>query len=722
MRAYLRAYSAVIVAALLAAIVFLLAPAIIAAVGERLSAAGSVQVLGHAGAFVWALRIALLAVVAVVTLVSHSQAQVAVAEEVLRTEGDGGEMEIYEGFVEDVGVHPAVARSVIEASSQMSDADRSLDFHRANIPNFAAELGYRLGIDPKTREAMREFFLTNQDKDTRRSFSTSMRLVMEEGRIEQTQDTNAEVEPIVSPDAERFPEKELVDAPMIFDAWDGLVDEDERTERDDCFRTQDDSSVLDLHDSVLDKEDIGSTESDDGWLNETVSPENASDLAGIAEYHDDEIDEDDAEYHDAVEDRDEDRSEADSFYALGQEILEPADELPTENLSEDEIFEQVTSDPNISALAQGILMTRRLPKMDDLRYLYSIYGSEHPSLIVEFRAPSITHKEQMGDAVRPLFNHAGVWRHRSSVWVCDLGDRPAQEDDLSAVIWIPVGVTHLGDPADRVAWKLVPVSSGGTETFYVAATEMPLVSARIEWILGNVYEDMEILDDGDPKTFFIPSLQTTIDLKTSEAATHGDHDIFGDETEPRGPEAPALCGLSIFSDGGRALFSSRLGIEEISHPDWLAVFSLTAVLCMRTEPVDSKELLGQWATPDSPRGKQLISMLQSIYGDSLVGDSKGWVLANVRVDLFWLDDILTRGGNESIVRRYFLKDFEVDALEWILNLSSMDPRTRTVDLVQMEQLLRSTLSQTVEILRVGAEPELVEKLDAISSLIGKDDS
>ncbi len=719
---YLRAYGTLAIAVALALAGFLLSPAIVSAVAGQLPAVDSAAVTGRAGLFVWVLRLLLIVVAGTIAWLALQEGRSVLDEAAMWERGNDGDIEVYQGFVEEVGVHPVVARSVVEAASRMNEEDRALDFHRANIPNFAAELGYRLGIDPKTREAMREFFEANQDKDTRRSFSTSMRFIMEGERIEQSHDTNAEVEPVSRFQPQDSEEKEFECAPMIFDAWDEPADEDASTDGDDlvlegaAMRQREDSGPSEpvhenepdreAHDEDLSEDTHPGVQVDSGF--DPGEAESSSESEQVRAEESIWIDEDQTEDEDG-------RCRDDSFA-----IYEPEPVEPVEALDDDEIFAAVSEDPNIAALSQAILLTRRLPKFENIRYLYGIHGSDNPSLVVEFRTASITHKEQMGPMVKPLFNHAGVRRHCSPIWVCDLGDRPAREDDLSAVIWIPVGVVHLGDPSDRCAWKLIPVPSGGSQTFYALASDMPLAAARLEWVLGTVYDDMEILEDGNPKTFFIPSLQTTIDLMVTDARTHDDYDIYGDEAEPAGPDAPVLCNLSILADGGRRLFSSRLGIEEMSHPDWLAVFSLTATLCMRSEPVDSKELLGQWATPTSARGQQLISMLETIFGECFTGSPDGWVLSNVRFDLFWLDDLLKGGARESILRNYFIKDFEPDSLEWILNLGSMDPRTRTGDFIQMEQLLRGVLAQAVDILRDGADTELAGKLDAACKMIGKD--
>jgi hypothetical protein len=182
--------------------------------------------------------------------------------------------------------------------------------------------------------------------------------------------------------------------------------------------------------------------------------------------------------------------------------------------------------------------------------------------------------------------------------------------------------------------------------------------------------------------------------------------------------------VSIFSDGGRKWFSSRLGVDEIEHPDWLAVFTLFITLCMRTEPITSKDLLGQWATPESGRGKQLIEMVKKIFGDRFKGDSEGWALSNVRLDLFWLEDYLKDDFPSEAwtdaVRDFFVRKFEVGSLDWILNLGSMDPKTRTSDLIQMEKLLRYVLSEAVDLIGPDAEGELAVKLDSIAKIIGKE--
>ena len=66
----------------------------------------------------------------------------------------------------------------------------------ADFPNFASELGYTFDIDLKASETMKEFFETNRDNNTRRSFHTVSRLTIEAGRVEYVDAASAEVEPI----------------------------------------------------------------------------------------------------------------------------------------------------------------------------------------------------------------------------------------------------------------------------------------------------------------------------------------------------------------------------------------------------------------------------------------------------------------------------------------------------------------------------------------------
>jgi len=96
----------------------------------------------------------------------------------------------------DSGIDPAIAHRVVSTSMEMKPSERTRDWEQANQPNFSAELSQSLGVDRETRKMMRDFFLANVDeRDSRRSFSTSTQISIENDRIQKSHMIDGVVEP-----------------------------------------------------------------------------------------------------------------------------------------------------------------------------------------------------------------------------------------------------------------------------------------------------------------------------------------------------------------------------------------------------------------------------------------------------------------------------------------------------------------------------------------------
>jgi hypothetical protein len=142
------------------------------------------------------------------------------------------------------------------------------------------------------------------------------------------------------------------------------------------------------------------------------------------------------------------------------------------------------------------------------------------------------------------------------------------------------------------------------------------------------------------------------------------------------------------------------------------------LLIMRVEPVSATELLGQWATSDSTRGKELLDMLKMLFGSSLSNEDDEWVLANVRLDIFWLEEALHEKHTDDL-RSFFVAKFDPASLDVLLSLTAMDPRMRISESLLLEQKILKVLSDSVDALSPFAEGVLSEKLALIESKIKK---
>lgn len=755
---YVRIYGNIILVVLLAALGVVLAPTVVSAIVGYLPGAMPREVEAHSPLITAIIRIAIMGLAGMVVRILVRERRGALHEWALGE--THGEIELYRSFVGDVGVEPSLTRQVIELNSQLREIDRVGDFHRANQPNFAAELGYQLGVNSDTRRMMQEFF-AGADPEARRSFSTSTHVTIEGGRIEQTYDTAAQVEPV-----SRYAPKDPGNDPnwrgevtpvelhaKIFGKWDDSFASVLPTE--DVDATSGNSDVIErrggwdiddfdfelavLRTSIADvpvghqepfdlvaetvKGDAGSSVGES--VLEADEPEHADMSADATETG---VEEDAGEVFElpVYEDADIDGGEEDDRGVLSEDEFENEAErvIGAQDVfsDDDEIFAQVEGDPVISGLIKAIGLTRRLPKPDKLRYLFAFYGSEVETLVGEFNEPSITHIEQIGSRVEPLYRYAGIQRHQAAAWVIELSGTSEREDDLSAIVWIPVGIAPLGDTRDRRAWKLFPVPSGSSATFFVLRSQAPLIAARLEWILGNLYEDLQIEKGDKTVQYFLPSLGVVIDLVATGELSHGDNDIHGDDDPVGGPTRHIPHNVSLLGDGAREWLSDQLGTQQVGITDWLGLVHMMTTLLMHVEPVTSKELLGQWATAESSRGKELIAMLHTVFGDSFTGCDDGWLLSNVRLDLFWLEELLAEADDEvsrATLADFFTRKFHPEILQWLPNLGAMDPRMRSGDAVRLEKLVRQVLTGATTLLSPSATGVLLEHLEAISSVMGK---
>ena len=98
----------------------------------------------------------------------------------------------------DSGIDPVIAHRVVSASMEMEPSERTKDWEQANQPNFSAEIAQSLSVDRETRKMMRDFFVTNsEEKDARKSFSTSTQISIENDRIQKSHVVDGVVEPLL---------------------------------------------------------------------------------------------------------------------------------------------------------------------------------------------------------------------------------------------------------------------------------------------------------------------------------------------------------------------------------------------------------------------------------------------------------------------------------------------------------------------------------------------
>ncbi|MHB1731852.1 MAG: hypothetical protein ACYCU8_00090 [Ferrimicrobium acidiphilum] len=99
----------------------------------------------------------------------------------------------------DSGIDPVIAHRVVSASMEMEPNERTKDWEQANQPNFSAEIAQSLSVDRETRKMMRDFFVTNsEEKDARKSFSTSTQISIENDRIQKSHVVDGVVEPLLN--------------------------------------------------------------------------------------------------------------------------------------------------------------------------------------------------------------------------------------------------------------------------------------------------------------------------------------------------------------------------------------------------------------------------------------------------------------------------------------------------------------------------------------------
>ncbi len=743
---HVRAYAPLALVALVALVAGVLVPGLV------IRASGTV---GHrftqhdAGLVTLGVR-AVLALVAAGTLwLIWSERRKAWTDAEFWDSQDRGAIETYDGFVQETGADPEVARSVVEATSLMPDEMRRGDFNRANMPNFAAELGYRLGVDQREmRGMMRDFFLENQDNSTKRSFSTSMRITMENGKVEQTHDTKAEVEPALRyapADPENDPNwrgtgedmgRRILsweDDPVELPAWedenahDSLAVADKEADDKEEERAGIGVGAQNTH-VGFDHEVLAEDEADPRIPPEAeseYSPE-ASELGAEVFTRTEADDDDEYGYADSM-------FHVEEESAVADDGAEPSWDQETEFEIEEGGFDteeektgwnislMVQNDPVIAGLINSIRLTRKLPPTDSVRALYAIYGSAVEDLVAVFEKPIVKRADDTAADIEPFFYYFGVSRFKTAAWTLHLAGKTIHEDDLDATAWIPVGIATLGGEAELRAWKLLPVRAGTNATFYAPRDRFPLAAARLDWILGNLYGDLEVTDDEAEgvTSFFIPSLSINVDLMETDHDSHGDFDIRSDIEDAGGPEQPEMLSLALLSDGLRGFFAKRVGEDRLTHENWLALFSLAVVLCMREEPVSTRDVLGKWAEPTTVRGKELLELIRSAFGENLECKEDEWELSNVRVDVFWVDGCLRDLSEVSVaqLRGFFESRFDPDNLEFLLNRGSMDPRARSGDEIKMDQLIRKVLRDVAETLGPDAEGRLADNIDVINQIL-----
>ncbi len=803
MTRYIRVYGNLIVVAVLAGIAIFVTPILVSGVLGYLPAGGRITGGNNQGLVDALVRLLVIVIAGLVLRLLIRDKGRATQLYQHGLEGTDGAVELYRGFAEEIGVEPSVARRVVDVNAQIGADERVRDFNRANVPNFSASLGHRLGVGAEDLAMMREFFATSSP-DARRSFSTSTHVTMEGGRIEQHHETDAVVEPV-----SRFAPKDPDNDPnwhqgassrelssKIFGDWEedsrlapnSFIEEtlpqstdlandssaiaselddhvshdngdDDRGNVDDMdsgvaillepelgehnYTSEDHAANVDM---VPDLDEITDSDLDnlshldqsmffeeiilddeDGWSEDEILHQGVTRLIDLSEPHWGDADETDVVSGGSSEGGYYGKMgiEAEHFgqnNATSDEVRDntglPTDDEEVPVFSGDAIFAQVQHDPVIAGLINAIRLSRRMPSTKGVWYIYAVYGGDSEMVITDLATERTSHIDNMVSGLEPLYRFAGVRRHRTSTWSVDLSRFSELEDGIDAVVWVPVGIAKLFDGADRTAWKLVGVKAGTSATFHVLADSAVLAAARLEWILGNLYDDLHIESDISGTHYFLPNLGITIDLVLTDALTHGDFDIHADLDNVAGPQRFDPHNLSLLGDGSRKWISSQLGIPEVDHNDWLPLLNMIMLLVVRVEPVSSTELLGQWATSDSSRGKELLDMLKMLFGNSLSNQDDEWVLANVRLDIFWLEEALDEEEIDDL-RSFFEAKFDPASLDVLLSLNAMDPRMRISESLILEQKILKVLSGAVDILTPSADGVLSEKLALIESKIRK---
>lgn len=778
MTRYIRVYGNLIVVAVLAGIAIFVTPTLVGGVLGYLPEGGRITGGNNQGLIDALVRLFIILIAGLVLrFLIHDKGRATQLYQHGLEDSDGA-VELYRGFAEEIGVEPSVARRVIDMNAQIGLDERGRDFHRASVPNFSASLGQHLGVGAGDLAMMREFFATSAP-EARRSFSTSTHVTMEGGRIEQHHETDAVVEPIsrfAPKDPDNDPNWHLGASSRgltskIFGDWEDESqsipqsvpeetkphyttlggDHQGKASEQGNFTTSDDyidEDNMALQDVLSDLDERGTDhirdlapnagnlgfednqivlDEEDGWSEDEILHQGVTRLIDLSEPHWGDADEtevvlgggDEGGYYGEM------GIPAEHFgqsNAASDEVIDNT-EIPTGDeeipiFGDDAIFAQVEQDPVIAGLINAIRLSRRMPTTKGVRHIYAVYGGDSEMLITDLATERTSHVDNMVSGLEPLYSFAGVRRHRTSTWSVDLSRFSEMEDGIDAVAWVPVGVAKLFDGADRTAWKLVGVKAGTSATFHVLPDSAILAAARLEWILGNLYDDLHIESDISGTHYFLPNLGVTIDLVLTDALTHGDFDIHSDLDNVAGPQRFDPHNLSLLGDGSRKWISSQLGVPEVDHNDWLPLLNMIMLLVMRVEPVSSTELLGQWATSGSSRGKELLDMLKMLFGNSLSNQDDEWVLANVRLDIFWLEEALDEEEIDDL-RSFFEAKFDPASLDILLSLNAMDPRMRISESLILEQKILKVLSGAVDILTPSADGVLSEKLALIRSKIRK---
>ncbi|MHB1732956.1 MAG: prolipoprotein diacylglyceryl transferase [Ferrimicrobium acidiphilum] len=399
------------------------------------------------------------------------------------------------------------------------------------------------------------------------------------------------------------------------------------------------------------------------------------------------------------------------------------DEAAEIDAETDALYDSVASDPVFVGLIESMKLTRRLNTTDNMRYVYAYYGSDQPLLVTELIEPLVAHVDRFPPTVVPLVVQAGVRRCSTTAWVVDISSSASREADLSAIVWVPVGITRLGDAGNHTAWRLVPVASGSKRIFHVQQEHAALAAIRLELALAAVYDGCEVGWAESSMFFTVAGLGVTIELAVDDTLELTDEDIHADDNYVQGPESPTIYNVPLLADMARTWISERLGEPNLEVSDWLPLVNMITTLIMRVEPVPSRDLLGQWATPDSARGKNLIGKLEHIFGDGLSGDASGWVLSNVRCDVFWIAELLALEGDGADIigplTNFVVNTFRPGYSQSLLSLSALDPRMRSTDGIRLEQIITDVLGETLDLLSPGADGVLREHLNVIAVMLGR---
>ncbi|WP_298335054.1 hypothetical protein [Ferrimicrobium sp.] len=786
---YLRLYRNAIIAATITILVMIAVPSVTTTVVNDLPPAVASVLLGHHGYSVIGLECLALAIGAlIVWMLVRDQ-----VDTLIESDMDETAVSVYRD-IRDRGIAPAIAQQVVDANANMDQDARAHDWQQANQPSFAAELGYRLGVDGETRKMMREFFHNSgAEADMRRTFSTSLEVTLENGNIHKSHTTDATIEP-----ASRFrpvnPERdphwtgdvapELVKAKIFTDWNEASVPNNEVIAPEPTSGTPGVATDDELGDDTPDNES-SDDEEEDAEPTECTEPEVAAEPTEGTEpevLFDDETDlralelepdapgdeEDITLVNDGpclVESDDEVDQDIREVGTPGsQEVLfsqtieavaleptivdlEPSDgdelgdvetgdvetgddttglDVATQVDRETEaLYASVENDPVIAGLVESMKLTRRLSATDQIRYVYAYYASDQALLVTELREPLAVHVDRFSPTMVPLAVQAGVRRCRTVSWIVDITSSASREADLSAIVWVPVGITRLGDAGNHTAWKLVPVASGSTRSFHVGRDHAALAAVRLERVLGTVYNDCEVGQDGASMFYTIPSLGVTIELNVDSELEPTDEDVIHTDADyVQGPVLPVIYDVPLLADMARTWIGERLGGSTLEVSDWLALVNMITTLIMRIEPVPSRDLLGQWAGPDSERGKDLIAKLERIFGDALSGDASGWMLSNVRCDVLWLQELLspteTRPDIADLLTHFVINTFRPGYSQSLLSLGALDPRMRSTDGIRLEQIIKDVLDVTLDLLSPGAEGVLREHLNAIAAMLGKE--